>query len=627
MQMIFRQFENCIDPYGPYDENDVPPARLWPFLQSFLKPFRWVLVACVVLTALVGIGEILLIYLAGQIVDFLSGAEPDEFFATYWIPVLAVAVGLVLVWPVVVLLHALFMNQTVFPNLGTLIRWRSHRHVIRQSVGWFENDFAGRITNRIMQTAPAAGEAVYQVLDAGTYAVTYVIAASFLLIDADGWLVLPLLAWATFYILLMVMFIPRIGRASRAFSDARSAITGRIVDSYTNIESVKLFAHSGIEEEYAREVIENSRKAFQRQMRLITLTQTMLNALNMFLIVSVVGLTIYLWSIGNATVGAVAATTALTLRLHNMTGWIMWAMSSLFENLGVVSEGMMTIAQPIDLTDSEDAVELDLEGGEVHFENVVHHYGKLYGGLSGITLTVRAGEKVGIVGRSGAGKSTLVKLLLRFYDTESGVISIDGQNISQLSQTSLRSRIGMITQDNSLLHRSVRENIAYGRPDAADAEIREAARKAEADRFIDGLRDMEGRTGYDAFVGERGVKLSGGQRQRIALARVILKNAPILVLDEATSALDSEIEASIQETLYGIMEGKTVIAIAHRLSTIARMDRIIVLDRQKIAEAGTHDELLAKEGIYARFWRSQSGGFLGIDHVSTKQKQFVGTDT
>lgn len=627
MQMIFRLFENSIDPYGPYDENDVPPARLWPFLQSFLKPFRWVLVACVVLTALVGIGEILLIYLAGQIVDFLSGAEPDVFFATYWIPVLAVAVGLVLVWPVVVLLHALFMNQTVFPNLGTLIRWRSHRHVIRQSVGWFENDFAGRITNRIMQTAPAAGEAVYQVLDAGTYALTYVIAASILLIDADGRLVLPLLAWATFYILLMIMFIPRIGRASRAFSDARSAITGRIVDSYTNIESVKLFAHSGIEEEYAREVIENSRKAFQRQMRLITLTQTLLNALNMFLIVSVVGLTIYLWSIGDATVGAVAASAALTLRLHNMTGWIMWAMSSLFENLGVVSEGMMTIAQPIDLTDSEDAAELDLAGGEVHFENVVHHYGRLYGGLSGITLTVRAGEKVGIVGRSGAGKSTLVKLLLRFYDTESGVISIDGQDISRLSQTSLRSRIGMITQDNSLLHRSVRDNIAYGCPDATDVEIREAARKAEADRFVDGLRDMEGRTGYDAFVGERGVKLSGGQRQRIALARVILKNAPILVLDEATSALDSEIEASIQETLYGIMEGKTVIAIAHRLSTIARMDRIVVLDRQKIAEAGTHDELLAEEGIYARFWRSQSGGFLGIDPVSKKQNQPVGADT
>ena len=445
------------------------------------------------------------------------------------------------------------------------------------------------------------------------YALAYVIAAAILLYGADAWLVLPLMLWAFLYILMMIVFIPRIGRASMLFSDARSAITGRIVDSYTNIESVKLFAHSGIEEEYAREVIENSRKAFQRQMRLITLTQTLLNALNMCLIVSVVGLTVYLWSAGSATIGAVAASVALTLRLHTMTGWIMWAMSSIFENLGVISEGMMTIAQPIDLTDTDDAAELELKGGEVRFENVVHHYGKLYGGLEGVTLTVQAGEKVGIVGRSGAGKSTLVKLLLRFYDTESGVISIDGQDISQLSQTSLRSRIGMITQDSSLLHRSVRANIAYGRPEATDVEIREAARKAEADRFIDGLQDLEGRKGYDAFVGERGVKLSGGQRQRIALARVILKNAPILVLDEATSALDSEIEASIQETLYGVMEGKTVIAIAHRLSTIARMDRIVVLDRQKIAEIGTHDELLAKGGIYARFWKSQSGGFLGID--------------
>ena len=507
--MMFRLFENSIDPYGPYDEGDTPPARLWPFLLSYLKPFRWVLLACVILTAMVVVGEILLIYLAGQIVDILSGTEPDRFFTDYWLEVTLIVIGLIFVWPLVELLHGLFMHQAVFPNLGTLIRWRSHRHVIRQSVGWFENDFAGRITNRIMQTAPAAGEVVYEILDAGTYALAYVIAAAILLYGADAWLVLPLMLWAFLYILMMIVFIPRIGRASMLFSDARSAITGRIVDSYTNIESVKLFAHSGIEEEYAREVIENSRKAFQRQMRLITLTQTLLNALNMCLIVSVVGLTVYLWSAGSATIGAVAASVALTLRLHTMTGWIMWAMSSIFENLGVISEGMMTIAQPIDLTDTDDAAELELKGGEVRFENVVHHYGKLYGGLEGVTLTVQAGEKVGIVGRSGAGKSTLVKLLLRFYDTESGVISIDGQDISQLSQTSLRSRIGMITQDSSLLHRSVRANIAYGRPEATDVEIREAARKAEADRFIDGLQDLEGRKGYDAFVGERGVKLSG----------------------------------------------------------------------------------------------------------------------
>ncbi|MDE2913574.1 MAG: ABC transporter ATP-binding protein [Paracoccaceae bacterium] len=614
---MFRIFETSVNPYAPYAEDDVPPARLWPFMMAYLRPFRWVLVACVLFTTLVGIGEILLIYLAGQIVDVLAASDPGSFFRENGILILAIVVALIVLMPGISLLDSLFMNQAMMPNLGTLIRWRAHRHVIRQSVGWFENDFAGRITNRIMQTAPATGEAVYQLLDAGTYAVTYVFAASILLLGIDPALVVPLLVWAALYVLLMIAFVPRIGQASKAFSDARSAITGRIVDSYTNIQSVKLFAHGGAEEDYALEVIENSRRAFQRQMRLITLMQFLLVMLNMLLVVSVVGLSIYMWSQEAATIGTVAAAAALTLRLNTMTGWIMWAMSSLFQNLGVIAEGMMTISQPIDLVDDPDADDLSLGSGEIQFQDVVHHYGKLYGGLSGISLVVRGGEKVGIVGRSGAGKSTLVKLLLRFYDTESGVITIDGQDIAHVSQTSLRARIGMITQDSSLLHRSVRDNIAYGRPDATDAEIREAARLAEADEFIDDLRDPEGRTGYEAFVGERGVKLSGGQRQRIALARVILKDAPILVLDEATSALDSEVEASIQQTLYGVMEGKTVIAIAHRLSTIARMDRIVVLDDQKIAEEGTHRELLERNGIYARFWNSQSGGFLGTDPVAS----------
>ena len=610
---MFRLFESFVDPYAAYDDTVAPPRRLGPFLRAYLRPFRLMLAACVVFAALVSIGEILLIYLAGRIVDSLAASAPETFLADNLAAIILIVAALLFLWPAVVLLHALFLNQAVMPNLGTLVRWRSHRHVIRQSVGWFENDFAGRISNRIMQTAPATGEAVYHVLSAGVYALTYVAAAGFLLLGTDTALLLPLLAWSVLYLVMMFRIIPKIGQASKVFSDARSAITGRVVDSYTNIQSVKLFAHSRIEEDYAYEVIESARKAFQKQMRLISMMEFQLTCLNVALKVAVCGTAILLWSRGEASVGAVAAATALTLRLSAMTGWIMWAMSSLFQQLGIVSEGMMTIAQPLDLTDIEGARTLALTDGEIRFRNVTHHYGKLYGGLSDVSLTVRGGEKVGFVGRSGAGKSTLVKLLLRFYDTESGRIAIDGQDIAEVTQESLRANIGMITQDSSLLHRSIRDNISYGFPDATEDQIREAARKAEAHEFIKDLRDPEGRTGYAAFAGERGVKLSGGQRQRVALARVILKDAPILVLDEATSALDSEVEANILETLYGVMEGKTVIAIAHRLSTISRMDRIIVLDNQTVAEEGTHGELLALDGLYARFWKSQSGGFIGSE--------------
>jgi ATP-binding cassette subfamily B multidrug efflux pump len=487
--------------------------------------------------------------------------------------------------------------------------------VLRQSVGWFENDFAGRIANRIMQTPPAAGEAVFQLLDAVAFAVTTLIGATLLLSGFDLRLAVPMLVWISGYLLLMRWTIRRAGPAATASSDARSAITGRVVDSYTNIHAVKMFAHHDREVIYAKEAIETARQTFQREMRIITTMDVALTTLNGFLIVSVTGLAIWLWVQGSATAGVVAAAAALALRLNNMTYWIMWAMTNLVQNLGVVAEGMETIAQPLTLTDRPDAVPLKLTKGEIRIEHLSHHYGRDTGGLDDITLTIAPGEKVGLVGRSGAGKSTLVKLLLRFYDVEKGKILIDGHDISTVTQDSLRKAIGMVQQDSALLHRSVRDNILYGRPDATEEMVISAARQAEAHEFILDLEDPQGRRGYDAHVGERGVKLSGGQRQRVSLARVILKDAPILVLDEATSALDSEVEAEIQKTLYGMMEGKTVIAIAHRLSTIQHMDRIVVLDGGRVAEDGSHAELLAHEGLYARFWARQSGGFIGTDEA------------
>jgi ATP-binding cassette subfamily B multidrug efflux pump len=502
------------------------------------------------------------------------------------------------------------LNNAILPNFGTLIRWRAHKHVLRQSVGWFENDFAGRIANRIMQTPPAAGEVVFQVFDAITFSLAYLVGAAVLLMAADVRLLVPLLIWFGLYALLIHWTVTRVGPASQAASDARSTVTGRVVDSYSNIHSVKMFAHHDRELIYARDAIENTRKTFQVEMRIYTIMDAVLVFLNGLLIVGVVGWGIALWMQGSASVGIVAAATALTLRLNAMTGWIMWALTSFFRQLGVVAEGMETIAQPIDLVDEAQAKPLALTNGKIEIRDLSHHYGREAGGLDRINLTIQPGEKIGLIGRSGAGKSTLVKLLLRFYDSESGQILIDDQDIRSVTQDSLRSHIGMVQQDSSLLHRSVRDNILYGRPDASELEMVAAAKQAEAESFIRDLQDPQKRTGYDAHVGERGVKLSGGQRQRITLARVILKDAPILLLDEATSALDSEVEAAIQETLYGMMQGKTVIAIAHRLSTIAQMDRILVMDQGRIVEEGSHADLLAAGGLYAQFWGRQSGGFL-----------------
>ncbi len=612
MKNLFSWFENLVDPYAPYPREDVPPRTLYRFMLGYAQPFKRVFWVTGLLSVVVAAIEVGLIYFMGWVVDLLSG-EPAEVWDEHGGLLIALALFILLLRPLIQLVDVMLLNQTILPNFGTLIRWRAHNHVLRQSVGWFENDFAGRIANRIMQTPPAAGEAVFQIFDALTFALAYVVGAAIMLYGADTRLVLPLLGWLVAYGVLMRWTLKRVGPASKRASDARSAVTGRVVDSYTNVHSVKMFAHHAAELDFAHEAIEEARRTFTQEMRIYTVMDFALVALNGLLIVGVVGWAIYLWMQGAASVGAVAAATALTLRLNGMTGWIMWALTSFFRQLGVVAEGMETIAQPIDLVDGKSAQPLEISAGRIRIEGLTHRYGRKIGGLEGVSLDIAPGEKVGLVGRSGAGKSTLVKLLLRFYDAESGRILIDGQDIADVTQDSLRRQIGMVQQESSLLHRSLRDNIAYGRPEASEAELWEAARQAQAVEFIETLEDPQGRRGMEAFVGERGVKLSGGQRQRITLARVILKDAPILLLDEATSALDSEVEAAIQDTLYGMMEGKTVIAIAHRLSTIAHMDRVIVLDEGRIAEQGGHAELLAKGGIYADLWKRQSGGFIGDD--------------
>ncbi len=610
---MFRFFENLVDPYSAYVPSDAPPRQLWPFLKPYVRLFRKVFVATGITSMLNAFSEVFLIWYLGRMVDFLSQGTPQQVWAAHGTEILLVALGILVLRPIVGGLNVALLHNTILTNFAPAVRWRSHAHIMRQPVGWFESDFAGRIANRIMQAPAAAGDAVFQAFDAIAFASTTLVGAAIMLAGSDPRLLVPLVLWLMAYLALMRWTIRRAGPASQASSEARSAVTGRVVDSYTNIHSVKLFAHLDSELGYAHDAIENARRTFQKEMRIVTIMDTVLTVLNSMMILGVSGWAIWLWYAGTASVGIVAAAVALSLRLHSMTYWIMWASTNLVQHLGTLQEGMETISQPIGLVDRPGAPALALGQGRLVIENVSHHYGRGSGGLQGISLTLEPGEKIGIVGRSGAGKSTLVKLILRFYDAEKGRILIDGQDITQVTQESLRQKIGMVQQDSSLLHRSVRDNICYGRPDATEAMMIAAARQAEAHDFILTLKDPQGRTGYDAHVGERGVKLSGGQRQRVALARVILKDAPILILDEATSALDSEAEAAIQNALFGVMQGKSVIAIAHRLSTIAAMDRIIVLDDGHVAEQGSHAELLAKNGLYAQFWARQSGGFLGDD--------------
>ncbi|MDG0981173.1 MAG: ABC transporter ATP-binding protein [Tateyamaria sp.] len=606
---MFKIFESLVDPYTDYADDNTPATTLWQFFFAYSQPFIRVFVLAAIMSIVVAAIEVGLIYYLGRTVDLLE-KSPTKLWEDHGTEIIFVALFVLFVRPFLQMLSVLLLNNSILPNFGTLIRWRAHKHVLRQSVGWFENDFAGRIANRIMQTPPAAGEVVFQVFDAISFSIAYLIGAAVLLSLADPRLLLPMVIWFVLYAFLIAWTVKRVGPASHAASDARSTVTGRVVDAYSNIHSVKMFAHHNLELDYAKEAIDHTRDTFMAEMRLYTIMDVILVALNGFLIVGVVGWAVVLWAQGVASVGVVAAATALTLRLNAMTGWIMWALTTFFRQLGVVAEGMETIAQPIKLVDVPNAKPLRLEKGSLTLHSLTHHYGRKSGGLNSINSFIQSGEKVGLIGRSGAGKSTLVKLLLRFYDPDSGRIEIDGQDIANVTQDSLRLNIGMVQQDSSLLHRSVRANILYGRPDANEEDIIEAAKQARAHDFILDLVDPQGRTGYDAQVGERGIKLSGGQRQRVTLARVILKNAPILVLDEATSALDSEVEDAIQDTLYQMMEGKTVIAIAHRLSTIAAMDRILVLDNGKIVEDGPHSALLQNKGLYAELWNRQSGGFL-----------------
>jgi ATP-binding cassette, subfamily B, multidrug efflux pump len=520
---------------------------------------------------------------------------------------------IVIARPATTILHDLLVQQTLAPSFTNLVRWQTHRYVLRQTVGFFTNDFAGRIASKIIQTGPALRESVVQVCDALWFVTMYSLSALVLFAQADWRLTLPLIAWIIAFVVVLLTMVPRIRRRSTIVSEARSMLTGRIVDSYTNIQTVKLFAHTSREDEYAMDAVADHTGKFRRSTRLITLMSATVVSMNGLLIAGTMGLCIWLWAQGILTLGAITLASGLAIRIATMSGWIMWTSIGIFDNVGAVQEGMETIARPQDLVDRPDAVPLRIARGEICFDHITFHYGRKGGIIEDLSLTIRAGEKVGLVGRSGAGKSTLVNLLLRFFDLEGGRILVDGQDIAHVAQESLRAQISVVTQDTSLLHRSIRDNIRYGRPGASDAEIEAAAELAHAHAFILDLEDWKGRRGYDAQVGERGVKLSGGQRQRVAIARVILKDAPILVLDEATSALDSEVEAAIQQSLGTLIAGKTVIAIAHRLSTIARMDRLVVLDRGHIVEQGSHDELLRLNGHYAALWRRQSGGFIDVE--------------
>jgi len=507
-------------------------------------------------------------------------------------------------------LHRLIPHQAVGPNLTSLGRWQTHHYVLRESLSFFQNDFAGRIANKIIQTGPSLRECVVDAIDAIWFVSIYAVSALILFAGADIRLTIPLVCWIVLYVGTLLLFVPRIQEQAKIMSEARSTLTGRIVDSYTNIMTVKLFAHAEREDAYALEALGEHTDRFYDLLRSITRMNLVIWTINGILIGATAGLALWLWQAGSITAGGLALAVGLVVRINNMSGWIMWVVTSIFENFGTVQEGMETISKPYEVVDKPGAPALVVDQGTIRFDDVSFHYGKTQGVIDNLSLEIKPGERVGLVGRSGAGKSTIVNLLLRFYDVEAGRIHIDDQDISAVTQSSLRAQIGVVSQDTSLLHRSVMDNILYGRLDATEEQAIEAARRSHADSFIGDLEDMSGQRGYEAHVGERGVKLSGGQRQRIAIARVLLKDAPILVLDEATSALDSEVEAAIQDQLYNLMEGKTVIAIAHRLSTIAQMNRLVVLDKGKVVEDGTHDALLARGGIYASLWARQSGGFL-----------------
>jgi ATP-binding cassette subfamily B multidrug efflux pump len=610
---LFAFFESRIRPTAM--PGSAPPEGLLAFYWHFIRQAKHLFGAMFVTGLVVALIDTLIPLFIGRLVRLMEATDRAAALDAAMPTLLAMGAAVLIGRPLALLLDSLVRNNAVVPGVTSLIRWQSHWHVVRQSWPFFQNDFAGRIANRVMQTSNAVRESVVSCIRAVWYIIVYGLSALVLMAMADWRLALPTVAWFVGYVVFLRHFVPQMRDLAKTSSELRSQVMGRVVDSYTNILTVKLFARARDEDAYVREVIDEHSGAIAAHMRLITIFMTTLSALNAMLLVGTAAIGVWLWGNGTIDAGTVATALPLAWAIANVAGFVSWEVTGIFENVGVVQEGMETIAVPHAMADKPGARELQVERGEIRFEHVTFTYGRNDGKkvLDDLSLVVRPGERVGLVGRSGAGKSTLVNLLLRFHDMEQGSVRVDGHDIRGLSQESLRAAIGLVTQDTSLLHRSIAANIGYGRPGASMGEIVAAARKAQAHEFILGLQDWKGRTGYDAHVGERGVKLSGGQRQRVAIARVVLKDAPILLLDEATSALDSEVELAIQEQLLGLMEGKTVIAIAHRLSTIARMDRLIVLEQGRIVEQGTHAELLVLGGHYAKLWSHQSGGFLGED--------------
>jgi ATP-binding cassette, subfamily B, multidrug efflux pump len=606
---MFALFERLLTPTAA-PENPEPPAKLIPFLWHFARQAKWLFAALFIVEMLVALSDSSVPWFMGRVVTMVTKTPPDRFFAEGWPWLAGMAVVVLIVRPAVTLTRYLITNQAIAAPFTGLVRWQSHWHVVRQSWAFFQNDFAGRISNRVMQTGPSVRSTLTATITTVWYIMVYGASAIVLMASADRWLAAPILLWFAGYAALLVYFVPRMRERSKVSSIARSTLMGRIVDSYTNILTVKLFARAREEDQYVRDAVDRHVDLFISSQRLLTVFGALLDMLNALLIAGAGALALALWRYGIVEVGAIAMVLPLTLQLTNMSRQIASRITDIFEDIGVVQEGMLTIAQPLQLPDPAGARPLAVHAGRIDFRNVSFGYGRQTGVLQDFNLTIQPGEKIGLVGRSGAGKSTVVNLLLRFFHLEGGAILIDGEDISDLTQESLRAQISVVTQDTSLLHRSIRENIRYGRPEASDDEIVRAAKLAHAHDFVLDLEDWNDRRGYDAHVGERGVKLSGGQRQRVAIARVILKDAPILVFDEATSALDSEVEAAIQSSLGTLMQGKTVIAIAHRLSTIAQMDRLVVLEHGRIVEQGSHRDLIALGGHYATLWRRQAGGFL-----------------
>ncbi|MEM6848536.1 MAG: ABC transporter ATP-binding protein [Pseudomonadota bacterium] len=609
---MFGRFEQLVDPY-PDRAPETPPDSFFGFVWHYTRDvWPWVLLMAAGSMA-IGLGEAYLFGVLGTVVDWLTAHDPETFLQDEAGMLIWLSVLVLVLLPGGVLLQTTVMHQTLAGNHAMLVRWLAHRHLLRQPMSFYADEFAGRIATKVMQTSLAVRDLVMRMFDVFVYVLSFLLGAIAVAAALDWRLAMPIVIWAITYGVALCYFVPRLGVAAERQADARSLMTGRIVDAYTNIQTVKLFSHARREETYARDAMDQFMGTVHRQMRIVTWFNVVNYALNSLMLFAVGALGIWFWLSDVVSVGALAVAITVVLRLNGLSHWVMWEMTMLFEAVGTIADGRAMLATPPALEDADDAKTLQVNQGEIEFDGIRFHYGKDSGLIDHLDLTVKPGEKIGLVGPSGAGKTTLMNLLLRLHDLEAGAIRIDGQNIAQMTQETLRGSIGVVAQEPALLHRSIRDNIAYGQPDASDEDVREAARRANAIDFIEGLTDAAGRSGFDAHVGERGVKLSGGQRQRIAIARVFLKNAPVLVLDEATSALDSEVEAAIQESLFALMEGKTVIAIAHRLSTIASLNRLVVLDKGKVVEEGDHATLSKAGGLYARLWSHQSGGFISTE--------------